>query len=269
MDVPKRDFLTFFELAARWGCPGAYLHDLIRTGRVVPAIALTDQERYVGGEFRGGYLVGDIENAKHESYAEYYVGTTVGDADHCENRPQCSRLMYCHCPADEASGGYAFQFLSGSPSPGETTIWFYLDHGARIGCADGERRFRFEWGEIDRFEAEHSTGGAPPEVTSLAIGSSIGEAVEARPPTVPTTVRHTLKNRVHVLHMEIEEAKKAAVNPADANNVWSELVKLAESEFGCFLGVVDGKLKYRKPNGEADYFNLKALRGRIQRGATR
>lgn len=269
MDVPKREFLTFFELATRWGCPGAYLHDLIRTGRVVPAIALTDQERYVGGEFRGGYLVGDIENAKHESYAEYYVGTTVGDDDHYENRPQCSRWMYCHCPADEAGGGYAFQFLSGSPSPGETTIWFYLDHGARIRCTDGERRFRFEWGEIDRFEAEGSTGGEQLHATSVAIAPLIGEAADARLPTVPATVRHTLRNRVHVLHTEIEEAKKNAVNSTDPNNVWSELVKLAESEFGCFLGVVGGQLKYRKPNGEAGYFNLKALRGRIQRGATR
>ena len=192
MDVPKRDFLTFFELAARWGCPGAYLHDLIRTGRVVPAIALTDQERYVGGEFRGGYLVGDIENAKHQSYAEYYVGTTVGDDDHYENRPQCSRLMYCHCPADEANGGYAFQFLSGSPSPGDTAIWFYLDHGARIGCTDGERRFRFELGEIDRFEAEDMSGSDQSKDKSVAVKPSSGEVVVAQSPTVSGTVRHKL-----------------------------------------------------------------------------
>lgn len=265
MEKPKRDFLTFSELAARWECPDVYLHDLVRTGKIVPAIALTDQERYVGGEFRGGYLVGDIENAKHQSYAEYYVGTIVADDDHYENRPQCNRLMYCHCPADEANGGYSFQFVSSSPSPGDSAIWFYLDHGARIGCMDGEQRFRFEWVEIDRFEAEDSIGSVRPKGASAAIKPSIGEAAVLQPTTVSGPVRHKLVNRTHVLHAEIEEAKKKAVNPADANSVWSELVKLAESESGCFLGVVDGQLKYRKSNGEAGYFNLKALRGRMRR----
>jgi hypothetical protein len=158
MKVPKVDFVTFSELAVRWSYSAAYLHDLIRNEKIIPAVVLTDQERYVGGEFRGGYYVGDIENATHRSYAEYYIGTTVGDDDYYENWPQCSRLVFCHTPVDEANGSYSFQFLSETSSRGHTAQWFYLDNAQRINSSDAEWRFRFTWSEIERFEKENRIG---------------------------------------------------------------------------------------------------------------
>ena len=266
MNLPQPEFLTLGELAHRWGYSEPYVHDLIRCGRIVPAITLTDPERYVGGEFSGGYGIGDIENATHKSYSEYYVGTVTGEDNHPENWPQCSRTVYFHSPVDDGDG-YSFQFVSENSDPGDTTQWFYLDHGVRIGSVDAARRFRFVWAEINRFEAENATTDAEQVEGALSATSmcSSAEPPVSQLPVEQRVFQHKLRNRVHVLHSEIEEAKRKAANPGDPHSVWAELVKLAESEVGCFLGAFGEKLKYRKSNGEAGYFNPKALRGRMTR----
>ncbi|WP_446327070.1 hypothetical protein ACRHQN_27590 [Burkholderia pseudomallei] len=249
-NVAKPDFLTFSELAARWDYSAEYVHDLIRTGKIVPAVALTDQERYVGGRFSGGYVVGDVDNAGHQSYAEYYVGTVPGDDDHYENRPQCGRVVFCHSPDDDPDGGYSFQFVSESAQPGQTAQWFYLDHAARISSVDGERRFRFVWSEIERFE----------------MGDAAVSETEACGLPEQRVVQHKLKNRIRVLDAEIDEAKKSALQSDDVNSVWAELMKMAEAKIGCLLGVGDGEVKYEK-GGEIECFTKKNLGDRMSRRA--
>jgi hypothetical protein len=269
VNVARPDFLTFSELADRWGYSAEYLHDLIRTGQIVPSVALTDQERYVGGEFRGGYFVGDIENARHKSYSEFYVGTIFGKDDHYENWPQTTRIVFCHSPADDPSGGYSFQFISESPNPGETSRWFYLDRGARIGRVEGERRFRFTWSEIERFEA----GGLIRDKSDLAVAPDgavlpVEDAAPRQPLPDRTVVQNTLKNRNHVLDAEIAEAGRRALSPGDAASVWSELVKMAEKRDGCLLGTDEGEVKYDR-DGEVCFFKKKHLADRLRRAKAR
>ncbi|WP_353254947.1 hypothetical protein [Burkholderia anthina] len=269
-NVAKPDFLTFSELVARWGYSTEYMHDLIRTEKIVPAIALTDQERYVGGVFRGGYVVGDIDNARHESYAEYYVGTVPGDDDHYENRPQCGRIVFCHCPVDDLDDGYSFQFISDSAAPGETAEWFYLDDAARISSVDGKRRFRFTWSEIERFEMDDAAFGDDGDC-ALPMGSkasSTAEPASPLPQPEQRVVQHKLRNRIHVLDAEIGEAKKRALQPDDVNSVWAELMKMAEAGKGCLLGIGDGEVKYDK-GGEIRCLTKRNLRDRLTRGKTR
>lgn len=246
--LPRPEFLTLAELAGRWGYSEEYVHDLIRTGKIIPEIALSDSERYVGGEFSGGYLVGDIENAKHRSYSEYYVGTVTDQDDHYENRPQCSRLVYCHGPVDDGKGGYLFQFVSESPYPGETEKWFYLDHAAHIGSADW-KRFRFVWQEIERYEHENGT-------------------FQKSAPEEQRVVRNKLETRKHVLDAEIVKAREAALDPADANSVWTELLKMAGKKMGCLLEVVDGELKYDN-HGTIEVYTIRAFREKFRRMTAR
>jgi hypothetical protein len=108
MKLPELGFLTFAELAGKWGVSEAHLHHLIADGEIVPAITLTDQERYPGGEYCGGYFVGDIEESIHKSYSEYYVGMVIGEENHYENWPQCSSVVFCHCPTIKNDGNYSF-----------------------------------------------------------------------------------------------------------------------------------------------------------------
>ncbi|MGF6996336.1 hypothetical protein [Paraburkholderia sp. GAS32] len=269
VNVARSDFLTFSELADRWGYSAAYLHDLIRTGQIVPSVALTDQERYVGGRFSGGYFVGDVDNARHQSYAEYYVGTVFGNDDHYENRPQCDRVVFCHCPVDDPAGGYSFQFVSENADPGQAAKWFYLDHAARIGSVDGERRFRFIWSEVERFEAEHTGDDGQAKDTSSAMGMSEDSRINAQE-LAPEhrAVRHTTKNRIHPLDAEIERARRNALDPDDTNAVWVEILKLADSQVGCLLGVDDGEVKY-DANGTVRFFKKRTLGERLRRANAR
>ncbi|CAN0620205.1 conserved protein of unknown function [Burkholderia multivorans] len=263
--LAKPDFLTFSELAARWDYSAEYVHDLIRTGKIVPAVALTDQERYVGGRFSGGYFVGDVGNARHQSYAEYYVGADPDSEDHYENRPQCGRIVFCHSPEDDPEGGYSFQFVSESADASQTAQWFYLDHAARINSVDGERRFRFVWPEIERFEMSDAAGSAVGEcVLPDQPENSTDDPLSSGPQPELHVVQHKLRNRIHVLGAEIDEAKKNALQPDDVSSVWAELAKLAEARKGCLLGMDDGDVKYER-DGEIRYFKKKDLGDRMRR----
>jgi len=263
--LPKPDFLTFAELAGRWGYSDEYIHDLLRTGKIIPEIALSDAERYVGGEFSGGYLVGDIENATHKCYSEYYVGTGIDQDNHPENWPQCNRLVYCHCPVDDGNSGYSFQFVSESPYPGETKRWFYLDQGMHIGSTDW-KRFRFVWSEIERRETENTVDGESNKALQTIVSTPKPQLSSLAP--AQRTKPHKLESRVHVLDAEIKMARSNALDPNDTNCVWTELLKLAETKMGCLLEVVDGELKY-DATGEVKIYNKKSLREKIRREKAR
>ncbi|AEG70106.1 conserved hypothetical protein [Ralstonia solanacearum Po82] len=260
--VPQPDIMIFADLVRKLGRHPQAIHDLIYKGRIVPAIFLTEQERYVGGVFRGGRFVGDIDGAAHTNCRDYYVGTDPDGDDFRENWPTCSRVMYCHCPVGNAIDGYSFQFLSASPDRSDTTEWFCLDNGERISSDQGEGRFRFVWSpEMDQYKGKYVPAQLPIEIDVVLPPAAL------RP---LRTVRHKTKApRVRLLHAEIQEAKKRAVNPEDANSIWTELVKLAEEEFGCLLAAVGDGLKYRKPDGSDGHYRIKNLRDYLYREKTR
>lgn len=274
MALQKPEFLTFEELAEKWGYSKAYLHDLIRSGRIIPAVALTDQERYPGGEFRGGSFVGDIDTAKHRSYAEYYVGNLVGEENHPENWPQCARTIFCRHPSDDEDSGYSFQFFTETLHPENLEKWFYFDRGRQITGKDGEHRFRFLWEEIERFEDKNSVNECSPEneVTGIEEISSQVVPVDQTPSAVneeQAIVHRTIQKRKHILDAEIKIARERATDPNDIHGVWSELAKLAQAKEGCLLGLGnDNEIKYGTGE-DVKVFMKKNLGDRLRRAKRR
>lgn len=154
MKLPDPEFFTFSDLLSKWNASVSEIHQLIAKGKLVPAIILSGQERYPGGEFRGAGFVGDIESGGHTSYSDYYVGTDLYENNHHENWPECDRKVFCHFPQMMEDDNYSFQFFSEYCDPSITKKWFYFNDGNTVnGRTDGERRFRFSQFEVKRFEA--------------------------------------------------------------------------------------------------------------------
>lgn len=275
----KPEFLTMRELGARWGVSDAYLHELVRTAQIVPAMAPTDTMRMdLAGAFRGGAFVGDIYSAEHDDYAERYASNTLGDEDHWENWPECeSSVVYCHCPVDD-EGGYSFNFFSESPDPNNTARWFYFGSKTRVGDVDGDRRFRFLWCEIERFEAMQSAGenkDGPEEDCETPQEDATAPVVESpqvtgtlNPPEASNRTQHRIARRSHALSPEIETAVENSSEPEDVHLVWVELCKLAEKGVGCLIGIDEDQIKYRSSEG-VGFFSKKNLRDRLRRREAR
>lgn len=90
--MPQPDIMIFADLVRKLGRHPQAIHDLIYKGRIVPAIFLTEQERYVGGVFRGGRFVGDIDGAAHTNCRDYYVGTDPDGDDFGKTGPHAVGL---------------------------------------------------------------------------------------------------------------------------------------------------------------------------------
>lgn len=85
------------------------------------------------------------------------------------------------------------------------------------------------------------------------------------PPDMKQSRRHrTVSRSEPPLTAEIKVAKSKAIDCDDATSVWAELVKLAESKFGCLLGADEDAIKYQ--DGEAVlHFKKRSLRERMRR----
>lgn len=251
MTTPEPEFLTFEELVRRWGYSKTYLHDLIRTGQIIPAIALSDQDRYPSGEFRGGSFIGDVDTAKHKSYVEYYVGKVIGQENHPENWPKCARIVFCHAPSDEGDNDYSFHFFTESLDLENTEVWYYFDKRIQITGKNGEDRFRFLQSEIKWFEdAAHN----------------VKEPVQDKGKSI---IHRTTQGRKHVLATEIKTARKRAEDPDNVHSVWTELAKMAEAKEGCLRGIGDDEIKYGHGMEEDfKFFKKKNLRDRMRSAKT-
>ena len=299
--MQEPEFLTFSELVHRWNCSELHLHHIVSAGEIVPAISLSNQERYPGGEFRGGDIVGDIDGSVHISYSEYYVGTNLDEQNYPENWPQCRKFVFLHHPDDHGNNDYCFQFFSEYPNSGMTTKWYYFAHNETIvGNTDGVRRFKFIRDEIERYEVEflankgHSSlaiTGLNPESKNKKASNETSPVenfeLDSQPKTVSTASKqvhetemglHTslitatplgvkknqINKRKHVGSAEIEKAWKASGNIDDIHFVWTELCKMAESREGCLLGMDDKDIKYSGEDGVA-FMTKKDFRSRLRR----
>lgn len=79
---------------------------------------------------------------------------------------------------------------------------------------------------------------------------------------------HKIKTRTRHLDAEIGEARRRALEPNDFNNVWTELVKMAEAKVGCLLGMAEGEVKF-KDGDDVKFFKRKQLRDRMWRDKNR
>ena len=81
-----------------------------------------------------------------------------------------------------------------------------------------------------------------------------------------SSTHHKIQNRTRILDAEIALAKKAVeangLDPEDQHCVWTEMIKLAENKFGCWLEVCEGEIKYRAENG-IKFFKKGALQKRL------
>ncbi|MYM72130.1 MULTISPECIES: hypothetical protein [Duganella] len=116
--------------------------------------------------------------------------------------------------------------------------------------------------DIKDIETPATKAPAPNAQSKTLAGSSMDNAE-------PSTSRHTLKSRSKaILHAEIAEACKLAINPSDTTSVWTELVKLSEKKFGCLIGPDEKEIKYQ--DGEVvRSFRKRNLSERLARAATR
>lgn len=270
MSLPDPPFLTFAELAHKWGYSPTYLHEIVSAGDIVPAILLDPHERFPGGEFRGGRAVGDVMGAEHFSYADYYVGTDTDSENHYENRPKCGRIVYCYKDSydedelgDGDQGTYSFPFFSESADPSATGKWFYFEDGKEIrGTPDGEQRFRFMFAEIERFERKN--GSRTP-----AIDATPCQFDKVKVHSEPTIIHRLQNSRRRVLDAEIALAKKAATDPNSVHEVWAELVKLADAKKGCLWGIAEGEVKYSIDGTTPKFFSKKNLAAKFSRAKPR
>lgn len=252
----KKEFLMLSDLADRWQCSKEYLHELIRQGNLTPSVRLTDQERYVGGEFVGGMCIGDVDGAVHKSYIEFYVNSDSEAPDSYENWPQCAPVVFCHCPEIESEGRYLFQFVSESLWPGKNEKWFYLN-GYEITSEDADLRFRFELEEVERVEA--SAGAGQTEGRGAEAGLDDGPSTD----DLPVRKITTQGRRSYPLSAEINYARKLAGDSDDPHSVWASLVKLADDEHECLLAFVDGKIKYMD-GGKTEFYTFEKLSARLR-----
>ena len=247
MNSPKSDYLTLADLVLRWDTSIGYIHDLIGSGKIIPAVHLTNAERYPGGEFRGGRAVGDIVQSVHRSYADYFTSTTIGEANHYEDWPRCVQVVYCHLDyLDEYDDSYvngfdsdySFKFFSESPDRTDTKKWFYFDNGNEIkGKSEGEKRFRFRQEQIELYEAEYfrNENGPISKLTDSDKNSKLSISVFSNS---QTSVIHQINpSRISKLNAEIETARKRAMDHDDCHSVWTELIKMACLKEGCLIGV--------------------------------
>jgi hypothetical protein len=84
----------------------------------------------------------------------------------------------------------------------------------------------------------------------------------------PRKIIHRLKTRKSVLDDEIELARTKALNPNAAASVFAELVKLADQQEGCLLGVDEDAVKYQI-GAEVKFFTVRHLRARLKRADAR
>ncbi len=92
--------------------------------------------------------------------------------------------------------------------------------------------------------------------------------------SVMAVTKHRLKSRAPaILTAEINQAKEIALNPQDAQCIWGELCKLAESKTGVMIGYSSDGVQYRgkkyQKDGVPDVFTLQNLRHRIKRESAR
>lgn len=268
-DESSANFLTFADVVLRLKRPKEYVHFLIAAGHIAPAVLLSEAEQYPGGEFRGGYFVGDIEESIHTSYSERFVSTDIDDAYHYENRPRCAQIVFCHHPLREATTSqYRFQFFSESPYPGDTTTWFYFDRGHEISGLDGERRFLFTESQIDLLETSPREVGTNTKVAAATAADRAKPAATPSEEPAKTSQIYKKTSRASVLDLEIKMAMDKALNANSVHSVWGELVKLAESRIGCLLGCDEDSVKYSQ-GAEVQYFSKKNLRDRMGRKSPR
>lgn len=67
---------------------------------------------------------------------------------------------------------------------------------------------------------------------------------------------------------EIELARTKALNPNAAASVFAELVKMADQQEGCLLGVDEDAVKYQI-GAEVKFFTVRHLRARLKRADAR
>jgi hypothetical protein len=84
----------------------------------------------------------------------------------------------------------------------------------------------------------------------------------------PRKIIHRLKARKSVLDDEIELARTSALNANSAASVFAELVKLAEKQQGCLIGVDEDAVKYQV-GVEVKFFTVRHLRARLKRADAR
>ncbi|WP_295766006.1 hypothetical protein [Undibacterium sp.] len=86
--------------------------------------------------------------------------------------------------------------------------------------------------------------------------------------TALNSTRHTIKNRSANIDSEIAKATSIAINPENADSVFSELVKLGDIRYGCLIGSAEDSVKYRD-GGEVRIFTKRNLRDRMRRAKER
>lgn len=114
----------------------------------------------------------------------------------------------------------------------------------------------------------------PQEFAALAntneteSGLTIPQAVATNPP--PATTGNKLKTKdAHPLRSLIDIAKGKATNPESTNDVWSQLMDLAQAKPPTppIIGFVeiDGDIKYKDTKGVTRFYNIKNLRDQLRR----
>ena len=171
--LPASTFLTFAQLVDKWKCDKEYLHHLIFSGKIIPAISLSESQRYPQGVFFNEVPDPDegLTFGQHQTYDEYYnlhpddpfYLDKIGDI------PKYAKVVHCHFPephpTDLRPNNYVFSFFNelaeqcGQFGPCkhfkkcEAPKWFYVKGENLVSNKEeGERLFRFNNDEIDYIE---------------------------------------------------------------------------------------------------------------------
>lgn len=89
---------------------------------------------------------------------------------------------------------------------------------------------------------------------------------ESRTKPAKKSASHTIKNRIQPLDAEIAKAKETALSKSDPNSVWTELIKMAEKQIGCLLGLDEKDIKYQSGD-DVIFFKKRNLHERMKRAA--
>lgn len=128
----------------------------------------------------------------------------------------------------------------------------------------------FEPANAQQAEANPESPNASDLKKLVAVETAADESKQAAPIT-----KHLLKTRSNPLDAVIELATKSALAPGDAQSVWAELVRMAETEKkpAPLIGFSSDGIQYRgnkfEETGEPDTFKKSNLRDRMARAKKR
>ncbi len=234
LKLPDQEYLTFNELLIRWGRSASYLNNLIATGKIIPAVMLSEKESYPGGIWHGGSFVGDVAGATSHIDCHEQFDSIEDGPKHWENWPECGPIVYGHSPKNLGPNNYSFTFFSENPDPTETREWFHPDRACLIDDSKvGEERFIFVMSEVRRVEnGEFEESGESGTPASRQANEKLAPKSE-----------NSYLNIVGALVGLLLEKKDTNGNPFSSIKNQTELIQAIHDNYGDTAGLSESNLQ--------------------------